>query len=483
MLWYILNGLYLILWSVLLVDCLKRRHFFPIFGRSKGTKIFWILTFVLFNPLLTFLYIIFLILLLHPKVNKNSKSVVYGSVAAVIYTCVIAVLFNLPLGMLEKKPSVILSSSENQSLKENSSFLNFKENIALGYLNTDNKIQTLGSASPGENLRISLRNVMIVCQSSNPMLERAVRDFQKSLLKLPYIDEVSYYSYETFPKKGSLLPDIFITMAMPEFSENKFLHGRQIKALIKWKAGSSMFEEIYNLPDNQNNNPMVQFNITSEIRYDSTMAGIESPGAEYKLEAKNISNEMTKAISKQLENFLGNYEELPELPDYLFGNYTEPPKFSFLKEKSAVQLFSGNGLLKDNYTIWTFKDKQEISEALNEYSDAMKNMGWEEQIRGDDYLCMHKDSERMYIFRQSNKDFFAGPVPKDTSPQNSMIAHYESIFSDERLEKAIDELVKNNVDKNTLPIFERYFKTPQQKELLYSLVENVSASTLKEHND
>jgi hypothetical protein len=270
---------------------------------------------------------------------------------------------------------------------------------------------------------------------------------------------------------------------MPEFAEDEFLHSRRLQAKIKWKASSSMFEEMSDLTRSLNNNPLIQFNITSEIRYDSTMIGIESPEAEYKLEAKNISNEMTKSVSKQLENLLGNYKELPELPDFLFGNYTEPPEFSFLKKENSVQLFSGNGLLKDNCTIWVLKDKRETSEALNEYSEAMKNAGWEEEKRGDDYLCMHKNNERMHIFRQSHKYLFAEPILKDDSPHTSMIAHYESIFSDERLEKVIDELVKSKVDTNTLLIFEKYFKTPQQKKLICSLIEKVSTSTLNGHID
>ncbi|MHC4355235.1 MAG: hypothetical protein ACYS0H_21245, partial [Planctomycetota bacterium] len=47
------------IWAVLLIHCLLKRKFFPLFGRGWGTKIFWLITFVFRNPLLTLLYVIF----------------------------------------------------------------------------------------------------------------------------------------------------------------------------------------------------------------------------------------------------------------------------------------------------------------------------------------------------------------------------------------------------------------------------------------
>jgi len=75
MLWYVLNGLYLIVWSALLLHCLGRREFYPIIGRKWGTKIFWLLTFVFFNPLLSLIYIVFAVLFKPPKIDENPKSV------------------------------------------------------------------------------------------------------------------------------------------------------------------------------------------------------------------------------------------------------------------------------------------------------------------------------------------------------------------------------------------------------------------------
>ena len=71
--WYAFSGLYLIIWSALLIHCLFRREFYPIFGRRWGTKGLWLLTFVFLNPLLTLIYFFFGFLLSFPKAKADEK--------------------------------------------------------------------------------------------------------------------------------------------------------------------------------------------------------------------------------------------------------------------------------------------------------------------------------------------------------------------------------------------------------------------------
>ncbi|MHC4168805.1 MAG: hypothetical protein ACYSWQ_17795, partial [Planctomycetota bacterium] len=59
------------IWAVLLIHCLLKRKFFPLFGRGWGTKIFWLITFVFRNPLLTLLYVIFAVILKAEEKNQR----------------------------------------------------------------------------------------------------------------------------------------------------------------------------------------------------------------------------------------------------------------------------------------------------------------------------------------------------------------------------------------------------------------------------
>jgi len=50
---------YLLLWLALLVGCVRKREFCPLLGTSRATRLFWLATFVFFNPVLTILYLLF----------------------------------------------------------------------------------------------------------------------------------------------------------------------------------------------------------------------------------------------------------------------------------------------------------------------------------------------------------------------------------------------------------------------------------------
>ena len=50
---------YLLIWVILFVDCVRRKEFYPLMGSNRATKLFWLVTFVFFIPLLTVAYFLF----------------------------------------------------------------------------------------------------------------------------------------------------------------------------------------------------------------------------------------------------------------------------------------------------------------------------------------------------------------------------------------------------------------------------------------
>jgi hypothetical protein len=348
-------------------------------------------------------------------------------------------------------------------------------------LSAKNNVQTFSSTSAGSGARIGTRNILLICQNPHRLLDRTMREFQKSLARLPYVDKVAYYPFGTWPKPGGSLPDVFVTVDMPRINERVLFRSRQCKALIKWKAGSSIFtgpsHSVHTYTP-----PVVRFNIESQLDHDSRMVGIESPRAKYKLEANSISGEMIKSISKQFENLLDKHGGLPRLPETLHGTYHEPPEFSFLKGDAADRLISGNGLLKNNHTVWRFADERGTDEALVAYRDELKTAGWAAEDLSREHLRMQNGNEHIYIFRRHRRGSETGAIvssgldkPVSRAP---MIAHYESYLTGDRMRKAMDALLDGDVEMKTLLVFERHFRTPQQRERLRSIIEQSPAHTL-----
>jgi hypothetical protein len=85
---------HIILWAGLLIHCLLKRRFFPLLGSGLGTKAFWLVTFVLVNPLLTLLYLIFGVIL-RAKEDKPRTQLAGKIICLVLVVLVIAV-FELP---------------------------------------------------------------------------------------------------------------------------------------------------------------------------------------------------------------------------------------------------------------------------------------------------------------------------------------------------------------------------------------------------
>jgi hypothetical protein len=372
-------------------------------------------------------------------------------------------------------------SGKNKPTRQEDSSSRFHAHI--GTINAKNKIQTLSSTSAGSGARVSTQNILIICQSPHDLLDCAMREFQKSLVQLPYVGEVAYYPFGTWPKPGVFLPDIFITINMPRFNEKSFLHSRQINAILKWTAGSSIFAGTSH-SDRTNTFEVVRFDIESQLEHESEMFGIESSQAKYKLAADGICSEMIKSISKKFKNLQDKYGQMPELPEMLHGIYHEPPELSFLKNDKVQQLISGKGLLKNNHTVWRFTDERQIDKALIAYRDELKNLGWGQEDLGKDYLQMQKENEHIYIFRQHWRDSKAGTIFWSESEKMAsevlLIADYESDFTDDQMQKAMDELLDSDVEMKTLLIFEKYFRTPKQLERLRSIIEESPVDTLDE---
>ena len=79
--YYTAKILYLLVWLLLLVHCLKRKRFFPIFSDGVSTKVLWLVTFIFFNPLLTLLYIVFGVI---PRPSVAPGKTLLGRISSVI---------------------------------------------------------------------------------------------------------------------------------------------------------------------------------------------------------------------------------------------------------------------------------------------------------------------------------------------------------------------------------------------------------------
>lgn len=484
--WYVLGGVYLILWSALLVHCLLQRRFYPVFGRGWGTKIFWLLTFVFLNPLLTLLYFVFGFLLRPAKGPLPGTPVRFGSVAAIAFVAFVVAFFEWPFPDHGQEPVIMQNDGAQARLncptgptgRTGGALPWGQAHVAL--VKAKNGVQTIGSTSAESDDRASVRNIVLVCQSPHALLDRATREFQKALIGLADVEKVEYYPYGIWPEPGGPLPDIFITIDILELQEKAFLCNRRLRAIIQWQVSDTLFPGSART-NHTNAPPTVMFNMETRVDHDSSMMGIESPGSVYKIEAHGIAAEMASSVSKQFANLLDKYGQMPQAPGSLHGTYWEPPDFSFLRDNKAERLISASGLFEDNHTIWRFAEQRRTDEALAAYRDQLQTAGWISGALAKDHLKMQKENECIYIFRDRRQDPAAAAVESGEpgKPSSSvMITHYQSYFTGDRIQKAMDALLESETQTRTLLAFERCFRTPEQAERLRAAIEASPLCTL-----
>ncbi|MBN1974794.1 MAG: hypothetical protein JW787_14230 [Sedimentisphaerales bacterium] len=395
-----------------------------------------------------------------------------------IYTCIVIILFEIPRTVAEKPSFVILNKIEGNPAATERTLL--KSGMNIGFIDARNKIQTVNSNSAAEDMTVSLRSIMLICKSDHHFLDQVALKIQKSLSRLPYVNIVTYCSDTYWPEPGGVLPDVFIVLDMPVLNEDSFLLSREMNVKIDCEASSSISEVLSDSIDNASSGPVVPFKIQSELQHSSRTFCIECPGTEYEKEAKNIAHELTAALKKQFENLLNKYGELPVLPEMLYGTYIKPPDFSFL-EDNVEFMISGRKLLKDNDTIWQFKELRDTKEAFKIYNEELENLGWTKIGESGSYLHMKKGDEVLYISRTYMRNIQKDNIVANSNNSliNPMIAHYSRSIASGQTEQAMDMLLEKGEEIKILLLFKNYFMDTQSKERLCSIIKQSHTPTLE----
>jgi len=320
----ILNNLYLLVWAILLIHCLQSNSFYPIFVNRLGTKIFWIFTFAFFNPVLSLLYILCFYypnflewkkkqftkkgeIHIIPNINRRNK---IATALVFTITCIVLILLEIPRKNNNEQQVTVLNKTEGSSIDENT-FL--KSGLNIGFINSKNKIQTISSNQAKDNTQVRFNDITLICKSDNQFLELIASNIQKSLAKLPYVNSVSYYKNNKLSKSDVEQSDFYITLDMPELTEDRFLLNRTMQVKVNCDASSSIYDIFPDPNDKLNSESIEPFTIQSQLQHTSKSLCIECPGTEYKHEVENITQELSKAIKNQFENLMNKNREYSKL--------------------------------------------------------------------------------------------------------------------------------------------------------------------------
>jgi hypothetical protein len=466
-LWYISVTIYLLLWAALLIHCIKRRAFYPILGTGWGTKALWLTTFFLFSPPLTILYIIFGVLIKPKGYHNELKLVRPVSVVILLLLTFIIVTLEMPAWKQDAKPKVF-----SKGTVENKPFM-FITEINAGILNAKNNFSTSTNTAHRDHHLLAARTILLETQGSDELLNRVAENLAKSLSGLSYISKVEYYPEGSENPKGLRAPDVHIYLEMPKKKHTLSPVGRKLNAVFNMQALSKPLSNVYH---GDLMSPRLSFAMKTTLDHRSTFTGYQSSKAKYKQQSENIASQFYDAIEKQFKQWIDKYGLMGELPDIFYGDYHEPPEFEFLKDKNPRILTSDYGVIRNNYTQWSFVDNRPAQDVLLEIWQYLHDTGWEGKdtlIRQEKErfknLRMDKDSESIYIVRKKKNNPGSGRylvIDEDSQKikfDMPFIVHYENRFNNDQFAKLKQYLIESNTDVQTLLMFNRLFERDKKE--------------------
>ena len=454
----LLFGLYLICWIALVVHWWRRKSFFPIFGTGRSTRIWWGVTFLFFHPLLSLLYLVYGVLHRPPAERTRPIPPIYlnaSRAAVLILSFLVVVLFRLPSGTRNTEPIVADSRTEprDDGLTLKAHATSFK---------SSNNTSSFSSYSSHTGSRLGVRDVLITVESDHPLLHKIALHVQEALTNLPMVDRVVYLPAGLHLEEPQRLPGMFVNLQMPAFHEVGLPGVRKVEAEVEAQASvAGPLSDSH--VSRENDPPLVEFSIGVQVQHASSTAGIETAGAVYDQEAKSIGEQTAGHIVKKLTEMAEKSGILPPYPDYFYGPYEPAPPLPFLDAEDLTMLFTGTCMMSTNRTVWTYRDDRPTTVAIQSMRDALARDGWPVPRNAGTYepfdvIEFERGNEIVKVFRKKKphtRFVHHHPRPIGTpdaaqSPEPPMIAMYERRFTRAETNAALERLINEGADVDTL---------------------------------
>lgn len=474
-LYYISVSIYLLLWVTLLIHCVKRRAFYPVFGTGWGTKALWLGTFLLFSPPLTVMYIIFGVVIKPKDYHKQLKPIRAVSVIILMLMAVIVFTIEMPAWGKGSKPKIFTKDTKEDGYE-------FKTAINAGKLEANNNISTTTSSCNSSFARFAGRTVLLKTSGNDELLARVGEKLAKSLAENLYIEKVEYFPDSTYKPVTKRVTDVMIEISMPSKTELNTPVGRKLDAVFAMETASEPHRGSYSSVDNYSP-PVLEFTIKSTLNHKSTLKGYESRQARYKQQADDIAKQLEDAITKQFKDWIDKYGLMPELDDVFYGKHIPPPDFEYFKGKKNEIVFSGSGLMVNNHCIWFCEDPRPTIEVLREIQQQLKDAGWKitdympETKYSNPYIRHSKGPEEIYVFRMKQVNLETGrevndkPGDNDTIPNMPIVFHYKNRFDNDQVDTIRKHLLSSDADVETLIMFSGLFNGKKNSNALAAELE------------
>lgn len=365
------------LWTLLLIDCVRRRRFAPLLRTRGRTKLLWLATFVLFDVWALLLYA-----LAAPPWRATSVRRPRRAILVIGALVVIVPLAPLPFAGPGSAAAVVERTPAGRLVRSGGA----SPWPRMGYaVLTSPRIQVdLASVVRGsQGKRLDCRRIAIVAREGHPILIHLGRILQERLIRLDFVRRVDLAGPGERIVSGDIrFPDWVLELAL---EDDLTLRGPLVshcRGVVRVSSlgtlrNSVVFADLAVLPSDRS---PLEFSWGARVRYSGTVIGHETAARRLYTVAEAIAAEIDpEAFLRRLQSLHGC---LGDAPEAVLGRWRPASVRDALTSAGAVESFSGRGLLLHHVSLWDYAPPEPVDVGLERLRGRLEARGWTTVGRG-----------------------------------------------------------------------------------------------------
>ncbi|MCP4783890.1 MAG: hypothetical protein GY903_23610 [Fuerstiella sp.] len=243
-----------------------------------------------------------------------------------------------------------------------------------GSLQSSNGISSSTATSHSSPGFFAERSMMILNRSDHLLMQRVGDGLIEYLQDQSHLDRIDYFPTGHGPAVGDRAPDLFVMLDLGAIEESGIV-GRDLDATVTLTLGSALTKSNHSVV-NSYSPPTLDLSAQFTIEHASSLTGVESSAARYRLQGNNIAQEVGKAILEKLESLLEEHKALPKLPESFYPTWIATPEFAFLADQEATLLTSMRGLCCHNESLWVVPNVKDAAALLEQVHSELTALNW-----------------------------------------------------------------------------------------------------------
>ncbi len=343
-----------------------------------------------------------------------------------------------------------------------------------GSIQAENNMTTATANAQGDHAHLACRTMVLICQSDHPLAQRVAKDLLARLKKIDSLQRVDYLSPGERPQAGVRMPDVFVTLKLASLTESGLID-HTVDAQWQLGVGNSPIGDSHTSQTHLTP-PTIEFHSSGLLKHHSVTRELGTPSTSYKLVAENVAEQLAGTVTKLLGDFREKFGLLPELPAECYPAFEASPELP-LSDFDPQLVFSGNGLLRRNETVWQCRTDRPMADVLEELQKRLAAAGFEGAIPSDEKsvaLRMSNQTATLQVLGPGGDGVQFPALGLETEPSRTTVFHvkYKQKYVPDDRRQAIETLFAAHAPLDTLLLFEHSWNKAERRQIVERFQEN-----------